>query len=101
VNKYITEGYGFTAAGPEDDWIEIDGEKEGICGLMSRVGVEHIAWQLAWAMEDPEGEFGTRYKDKIDQLGGNPPAYRIRITVEAEQLTNEQAAAFWKRRQAK
>lgn len=99
MNHYTVEGYGFTASGVEEDWVEIGGTRESICSLLARVGVDDITWQLAWAMENPEEEVYRR--DSIQrELNGkeHPPAYRIRITVEAEQLTDEQAAAFWKRR---
>lgn len=121
MNPYIArtntvEGQGVAIQGHEEDFLEFmtdypsDGSVYGMSDLLKTVGVDPISWFMLHHFEeehvkndweDLEIRKHENIKEFREQTGEQfPTLYKIRISVEAEELSTEEINKFWLNRQA-
>ncbi len=73
---------GFLTCGPEEEYITtLSGKVISLWSLLSKVGVKRFFRNLTFA----------------DAIPQQQQAYKIKITIEAEPLSDKDNAKFWKR----
>jgi hypothetical protein len=100
MNKEL-ELIGVPVGGPEEDYL-LTSEEQGpnsllsMTGLLSQAGARRITWQEATAFETPDSEHFAVYKNNyLEYHGRVPRVYKIKLTVEVEELSEEESQKFW------
>jgi hypothetical protein len=106
MGRYSISGVCIPIGGYDTDHIEFGDDLVGACSLIERAtGVEHVDWSLATAFEMEKGEndeFWGHYITGFRESGKKyPPAFKARISVEAEQLQGDELEKFWEDRKAR
>lgn len=89
---------GISVIGYEEDYLSTTEKGSiGVSGIVDLVGVENVSWSHAVAFEYPGSKSWLGETEEYRKLTGRtrPPVYRMKIVVEAEELTDAEAEAWW------
>lgn len=101
VAEYTIEGTGhFSSAEDNSGTATVDGANYALSGIACRLGIEccheaEYAFDQALIPEEHPlwGPMRTEYTERTGR--SHPKAYRIKLTVSAEELPNDEAVAYW------
>jgi hypothetical protein len=108
MRRHEIIGTGVAIRDYEDDRLALDVGHAGITSIARAAGVETIrygtncAFEYAGTAADDEA---TRWQHDVDVYRASagrqfPPVYRFRVVLEAEELSEDEARAWWEARQA-
>jgi len=106
MGQYEISGVGIAVGSEESNYIELrDGatiDVVGVTDLVRRAGGVVIGESLASALQYPHDEDWRDVEREARErsgMSGTPPVYRVRISVEIERVSDDQAKEWWKRRE--
>lgn len=106
VKKTVTiKGIGHAYSGEEENVLVVDGKYHGIANLLEMADAEVLYWMTASAFElehckerfSDWKSYRTEYR--AEEGREYPRAYRVKVSLELEELPEEEAVAYWKGRQ--
>jgi hypothetical protein len=104
MKRHEVETTGFPIVGPEEDYFSGTKPMEchGISSLLRGAGCEAIEWQVASAFGYPGEKTWAKYvSDYRKQTGRKfPPLFKVKITIEAEQVPDSESNKYWEEMQA-
>lgn len=93
------EFVGVPVIGYEEDYLETINSNIGMSELLVQSGVERISTQEKYGFEYDDGGYFDKYKKQYLLNHPNnkcPPIFKIKMSVEVEQLSEEEAIEFWR-----
>ena len=100
MNKHVVETIGLPVVGPEEDYFRGTNcmESYGMSSILRPAGCEEIGWATVTSFEYPGDHRWEEYVEAYRRETGRqfPPLYRVKITVEAEQVPEEESDRYWK-----
>lgn len=94
--KHEIEGVFVPVAGEEENYLLSLSAKDDVCATNLLPGVLPLRSHMASAFEEPSSwpeEVEAYHREKGRAY---PPAYRVRISVEWEQVPDEEVEALWR-----
>ena len=101
MGVYDLEGTGLAVSGYEEDYLDFGPGFVGITDLVTRAaGVGSPDWSVLTAFEYCDSPASENWQETADgyrlSTGRKwPPVYRVRIHIEAEELSPDEADAWW------
>lgn len=113
MKTHTVEGIGVAIYGEEENYLYLE-EKDSVAvsDLFEKAGAETVYSHLEHAFDCQDvswkdEEFGGRSITKTvaeyrAQSGRHyPPVYRVKLTIELEEIPEEESNAFWERRRSR
>ena len=99
IKKAALEGIGVPVTGPEENYVQFENDIAAITDLAARAEVERVTWKEATAFEAAGDPYWERYREDYRNRTGRqlPKVYRMVFTCEAEELSEEEARAWWEK----
>ncbi len=108
MGVFSKEGKCLAVHGHEEDYLDFDDDLVGASDMVvSASGVASPNSSVLAAMDCERSPWSDRYwvsaTQRYREESGRryPPVYRVRIRVEAEELPEAEAEAYWTQRQAR
>ena len=117
MNRYEVSGLGVVSADQEGDRVELGEDYVWMSRLAERAGIEVVETYAASCFAEPDmvvdrGDPGldaylldrqreVRAEYRAESGREFPRVYRMRLVIEAEELSDDEAAAYWRERQAR